>query len=342
MLCPALRDQVMTTFPAGSRFQYKCPFRKAWVDVSIEEDNKLKDGYLKAQKGGPTEIAYIMNSVRFKTNFSSLCRINVASKRQMEVRLKGGDLPGKPPAGPTAPSPASLGKEDATPDESAVPEGVPLALKTPGPDGKQIGHDVRRAWGHTDPDIKGSMKFAFTMEYADKDYLGEMLAYHMKVADLAPEMFFKEVLSFTDKRGKTATNSKRDIQKMLSDSGSYPVHVSYDASKKYQAVPPERIPDIDTDRCFLRVIHEAANKVEWDIMKVKHKHQRRAFERFLLYMEEQRYQNEDDPKDAPDVMEYYQRYPWRYGMFNLIDKTGPNMGRILAGEADVLEFLFGA
>merc|ERR1711879_944979 len=165
-------------------------------------------------------------------------------------------------------------------------------------------------------------------------YLGEMLAYHMKVADIGPGDFYKEVLYFTDKRGKTVSNSKKDIQKMLSDSGSYPVHVSYDATKKYQMMHPQRIPDLDSDRCFLRVIYEASNKVEWDIMKVKHKHQRRTFERFLLYMEEHRYQNEEDPKNCPDIMEYYTRYPWRYGMFNLIDKTGPNMGRILAGEAD--------
>ena len=38
-------------FPKDSCWQYKCPFRKTWVDVSKEEDRQLKEAYRSLPKG---------------------------------------------------------------------------------------------------------------------------------------------------------------------------------------------------------------------------------------------------------------------------------------------------
>uniref|UniRef100_A0A7S4SPL4 WWE domain-containing protein n=1 Tax=Alexandrium monilatum TaxID=311494 RepID=A0A7S4SPL4_9DINO len=339
----------MADFGADQKFQYKCPFRKAWVDCGAEEDQQLKEAYLKLQKGGgQPEVAYLLNGVRFKTDFSGMVRTNVASKRTMEVRLKGGSLPFPPPApeaGASAPSEASMGKPDGVPQESDEKGAVPLspeALMT-GLEGKPFPHGVRKAWGQGLPQgVTMSGRFEFTMQLDDKDYLGEMLTWNMIAAGIDPEAFDSHrVLAFTNKNKQTVIGNREEIEKMLTSDQSYPITVTYHPPRTYDGMPESEVPGWEVQRTFLKFIKEAVANVDGDIYKVKHVHQRRTFERYLLYLEDYYYQNDDDLADSMYGWELYMRYPFMTGSLGLIDKTGPNLTKVLRGEADVLEFLFG-
>ena len=47
-------------FSAESRWQYKCSYRRAWVDVSAEEDRQLKEHYLAQKRLWPTSLAVFL------------------------------------------------------------------------------------------------------------------------------------------------------------------------------------------------------------------------------------------------------------------------------------------
>mmetsp|Transcript_75380 Transcript_75380/g.243856 ORF Transcript_75380/g.243856 Transcript_75380/m.243856 type:complete len:339 (-) Transcript_75380:85-1101(-) len=337
----------MADFKDGQSFQYKCPFRKVWVDCSSDEDYTLKGEYLKLQKGGQPEVAYQLNGVRFKANFASMSRTNVASKRTMELRLKGGDLPFPPPQQPGAPPPseASMGKPDGVPQESEVTGAVPLspeALMT-SVEGKPFPHVVRKAWGHGTPEgMTMAGRFTFQMQLEDKDHLGEMLTWHMMSAGISPEQFdAHRTLAFTNRYGQTVVGNRAEIEGMLTNDQSYPVTVSYQPPKVFDGMPPDQVPGWELQRTFLKFVKQSVGDLNAEIYNVKHKHQRRTFERYLLYLEDHYYQNDDHLDTAMTNWEFYMRFPFMAGSLGLIDKTGPNLSRVLRGEADVLEFLFG-
>jgi len=336
----------MADFGANQSFQYKCPFRKAWVDCSTAEDSQLKEAYLKLQKGGgSSEAAYLLNGVRFKTDFSSMIRTNVASKRTAEVRLKGGDLPFPPPKGAVSPSEASMGKPDGVPAESDLKKAVPLSPEALliGEEGKPFPHVVRKAWGQGIPEgMTMTGRFKFTMQVEDKDFLGEMLTWHMISAGIAAESFqAQRYLAFTNVAGQTIIANRQEIENMMANERSYPITVSYHPPKVFEGMIPEEIPGYEVQRTFLRFIKNACTDVNYEIYNVKHKHQRRTFERYLLYLEDHYHQCDDHLEDAMNGWELYMRYPFMTGSMGLIDKTGPNLTKVLRGEADVLEFLFG-
>lgn len=336
----------MADFGVDQNFQYKCPFRKAWVDCSADEDGKLKEAYLKLQKGGGSpEVAYLLNGVRFKTDFSSMIRTNVASKRTAEVRLKGGNLPFAPPKGPTPPSEASLGKPDGVPEESELKKAVPLSPEALliGEEGKPFPHGVRRAWGQGIPEgMTMTGRFSFQMQLEDKDYLGEMLTWNMMAAGIAPEAMQADgYLFFTSVSGQTIVGNRPEIEKLLANDKSYPVNVAYQPPKVFDGMIPSEIPSFEVQRSFLRFIKNACADVNYEIYNVKHKHQRRTFERYLLYLEDHYHQTDDYLETAMSNWELYMRYPFMTGSMGLIDKTGPNLTKVMRGEADVLEFLFG-
>mmetsp|Transcript_26540 Transcript_26540/g.60432 ORF Transcript_26540/g.60432 Transcript_26540/m.60432 type:complete len:108 (+) Transcript_26540:2-325(+) len=106
-------------------------------------------------------------------------------------------------------------------------------------------------------------------------------------------------------------------------------------------MPPDQVPSWEVQRSFLRFVKLAVAELGANIYNVKHKHQRKTFERYLLYLEDHYYQNDDRLDDAMSNWELYMRYPFMAGSMGLIDKTGPNLPKVLRGEADVLEFLFG-
>jgi len=327
-------------FEASSKWQYKCPFRKTWVDVSQEEDLQLKDSYIKIRKGGGPVAVCKVGTVKFSTDFRNMLRTNLASRRSMEVRLQGGELPfpaPSPEAGQEGPSRASQGLEEGL----ALKRIAPADLDA-GSAGPKVPDFIRKAWGQGCENVTMSGRFEFSMDASDKDLLGEMLSYHMLRAGVTPQALDNKCLIFTNKKGETAVANKEDVARMLSNPSSYPIIVSYEPHTAFKGVAGETgVRDHHINRVTLKFVKEAVAEIG-SIDNVKHTHQRRTFERYLLYLSDHYYQSEDDLSDAMDMKEVCAAYPGVEKAFLLIDKTGPGLSKILRGEIDVLEYLFGS
>jgi len=269
-----------------------------------------------------------------------MLRTNVASQRCAEVRLRDGVLPfAPPPAEEEGPSRASLGLEEGLPNEKIAP----CDLES-GPSGQgKVSHLVRKAWGQgIEEGITMSGQFEFTMQASDKESFGEMLSWQMLAAGIPPPSLDNRCLKFTDARGTEAMGNKQEISKMLTNPGSYPVRVSYFPHPAFKFVRPERVPELEAMRTHLKFVQEAVAELDGNMDNVKHTHQRRTFERYLLYLEDHYYQTGDDLHDTLSWEELVQKYgPDKEMFFLLTKKTGPGLSKILRGEIDVLEYLFG-
>ena len=135
--------------------------------------------------------------------------------------------------------------------------------------------------------------------------------------------------------------SKKDIAKMLANPRAYPIHISYKPHPAFLFMPREQVQHIEVQRTFLKMVKEAVAEWDGNLDNVKHKHQRRTFERYLLYLEDHYSQTGDDLSDALDMETCVKLYPETAFGFLLISKTGPGLPTILRGEIDVLEYLFG-
>eukprot|EP00438_Fugacium_kawagutii_P011234 Skav228664 [mRNA] locus=scaffold2369:310867:311283:+ [translate_table: standard] len=135
--------------------------------------------------------------------------------------------------------------------------------------------------------------------------------------------------------------SKKDIAKMLANPRCYPVTISYKPHPAFRFVPREHVPANEVGRTMLKQTQKAVEELGGNLDNVKHKHQRRTFERYLLYLQDHYYQTGDDLSDALDMETVVQAYPETAFAFLLINKTGPGLPKILRGEIDVLEYLFG-
>ena len=313
-------------FLRDSHWQYKCPFRKAWVDVSNEEDRQLKEAYSCLPKGGSPVALCNVGTVKFSTDFRSMIPTNVASKRCMEVRLRDGQLPFELDG--TPPTPAA--------DVRGI---APCDLEV---NGKKVPHSVRKAWGQGIEDgITLSGEFEFILEASEKESFGEMLSWNMLAAGIMPHTLDNRCLRFTSDQGEEAMGSKKDIAKMLSNPRSYPIRISYKPHPAFKFMPREHVPSIEVGRTMLKFTKEAVAELDGKLDNVKHKHQRRTFERYLLYLEDHYRQTGDDLSDALDMETCVKTYPETAFAFLLINKTGPGLPKILRGEIDVLEYLFG-
>ncbi|CAE7768452.1 RFC5 [Symbiodinium sp. CCMP2592] len=347
-------------FPAASRWQYKCPFRKAWVDVSDAEDRQLKEAFLSLARGGAPVAQCKLGSLRFRTDFRTMLRTNVASQRCAEVRLRDGVLPfAPPPPAEEGPSRASLGLEEGLANERIAPCDLESGPSGQGKVSHLVAHrafdwrerliacpqlaEVRKAWGQgIEEGITMSGQFEFTMQASDKESFGEMLSWQMLAAGIPPPSLDNRCLKFTDARGTEAMGNKQEISKMLTNPASYPVRVSYFPHPAFKFVRPERVPELEAMRTHLKFVQEAVAELDGNMDNVKHTHQRRTFERYLLYLEDHYYQTGDDLHDTLSWEEVVQKYgPDKEMFFLLTKKTGPGLSKILRGEIDVLEYLFG-
>jgi len=180
------------------------------------------------------------------------------------------------------------------------------------------------------------------MALEDKEHLGELLTWNMIAAGIDPATFeAHRLLAFTTKLGRTVVGNRAEIENLFAEDMNYPITITYHPPKVFDGMPPDQIPSWEIQRTFLKFVKQSVADVNADITKVKHKHQRRTFERYLLYLEDHYWQNDDNLDDAMSNWELYMRYPFMTGSLGLIDKTGPNLTKVLRGEADVLEFLFG-
>ncbi|CAE8711748.1 unnamed protein product, partial [Polarella glacialis] len=212
-----------------------------------------------------------------------------------------------------------------------------------GPGGQPLPHVVRKAWGQGVPDgITLSGQFEFTMNVSDKDSLGEMLTWHMLSAGILPGSLDNRCLKFTNQKGQVAVGNKEDISRILANTSAYPIKVKYEPHPAFRGMEPEKVPEYEVNRVMLRWVKEAVAELGADMSNVRHIHQRRTFERYLLYLEDHYYQTGDMLEDAPTHLEVIERYPWMEKAFLLTNKTGPNLSKILRGEIDVLEYLFGS
>ena len=146
---------------------------------------------------------------------------------------------------------------------------------------------------------------------------------------------------FTSAQGDESMGSKKDIAKMLANPRCYPIQISYKPHGAFQFMSPEQVPWIEVGRTMLKFTKDAVGELGGNLDNVKHKHQRRTFERYLLYLQDQYYQTGDDLSDALDMETCVGTYPEAASAFLLINKTGPGLSKILRGEIDVLEYLFG-
>lgn len=310
------------------------------MDVSQDEDLQLKDAYIKIRKGGGPVAVCKVGTVKFSTDFRNMLRTNLASRRSMEVRLQGGELPfpaPSPEAGQEGPSQASRGLEEGLATERIAPADLDA-----GSSGPRVPDFVRKAWGQGSEDLTLSGRFEFTMEASEKDQFAEMLSHHMLRSGVNPRALDNRCLIFTNKKGETAVANKEDVAKMLSNPGSYPIRVSYEPHTAFKGIGgDEDVMFHQVSRVYLSFVKEAVAELG-SINNVKHTHQRRTFERYLLYLSEHYYQSEDDLSDAMSLQEAIAAYPGAEKMFLLTEKTGPGLSKILRGEIDVLEYLFGS
>ncbi|CAL1156254.1 unnamed protein product [Cladocopium goreaui] len=319
-------------FPKDSCWQYKCPFRKTWVDVSKEEDRQLKEAYRSLPKGGYPVAVCNVGTSKFSTDFQTMIRTNVASKRCMEVRLRDGPLPFK----------LQDSAEEAPASSSLDGDGLGIAPCDLEMDGKKVPHSVRKAWGQGIEDgITMSGQFEFTLEATEKECFGEMLSWNILAAGILPQNLDNRCLKFTSAQGDESMGSKKDIAKMLANPRAYPIHISYKPHPAFLFMPREQVQHIEVQRTFLKMVKEAVAELDGNLDNVKHKHQRRTFERYLLYLEDHYSQTGDDLSDALDMETCVKLYPETAFGFLLISKTGPGLPKILRGEIDVLEYLFG-
>lgn len=324
----------MSDFPSGSIWQYLCPFRKKWVDVSPEEDLQLKEAYLVA-KAGSKEVQYTLHGVRFTVDFLEFTRTNVASQRVAPLQLRGGELPfllqgAKPPTLPTSTGPNAKAAPGIAPDDLVTPDGKPVAV------------EVRKAWGHGVPHgYTMSGTFEFTLQVAERDCLGELLSWQMLSAGVVPEKLQPGSLFFTDKRGTRVAGDRQAIQEMLDNDSSFPVKIKYEPPKVMQGVPLKWHLDVEVHRTHLAAVKRTVKELNRDIYKVKHQHQRKCFERYLLYLEDNLYQNGDDLEDTMTYKDFEKHFPQMLGHFGLTSKVITELPKVMRGEVDILEYLFG-
>mmetsp|Transcript_55186 Transcript_55186/g.103455 ORF Transcript_55186/g.103455 Transcript_55186/m.103455 type:complete len:222 (+) Transcript_55186:63-728(+) len=210
------------------------------------------------------------------------------------------------------------------------------------PSSSSVPHQVRKAWGQGVEDgVTLSGEFEFILEAAEKDRLGEMLSRNMLCAGIEPQALDNRCLSFRDTKGLEAKGNKQEIAKMLANSASYPITVAYHPHPAFKFVTPQAVGDTEATRAYLKYVQDAVAELDGKLDNVKHTHQRRTFERYLLYLEDHYYQTGDDLKDAMTWEECATKYPHTYPYFLLTNKTGPGLSKILRGEIDVLEYLFG-
>lgn len=323
-------------FPDGSAWEYSCPFRREWVDCDEEEDLQLKGAYAQFMDAGAWEVEYLLHFIRFRADFRGMARTNTASGRRMGIRLRGGELPG---AGLAEIAAAEGSAADHTPGNPMLAPDALVCAET----GKPVPLEVRRAWGHgIPPEFTLAGEFDFTLAAPqERGQLGEKLSWHMMSAGVEPANLNVAFLTFRDRLGNVATGSRNAVQHMLDKDNNFPVHVTYKTATIFKGVAAGDLVGQEVVRTHMLAVKNCINELNGDINRVKHLHQRQQFERFILYLEDLKYQGGDDLSDAMSMEELCTKFPAASNHFALTYKTIGNLARVLRGEVDILEYLFG-
>lgn len=294
----------------------------------------MKVAYSDAANNGPTEVGYNLHGVRFRADFRLLTRSNLASKRVMQLRLRDGELPFRIPGQRSA--------EASEADAISAARGIAPDSLVCAATGQPVPVDVRKAWGQGIPEeFTMTGAFEFILQLVDRERLGELLSWHIMSAGVDAQSLNMAALTFTDRWGNVAAQSKEVVQRMLEKESNFPVKIKYAPPKAFQSMTPQDMLHYETVRTHLLAVKNAVKELDGDITKVKHLHQKKTFERYLLYLEDHKYQSEDDLSDAMTVEELVRKYPHLGGVFGLTYKVCGDLPRVLRGEVDILEYLFG-
>lgn len=310
----------------------------------------LKDAYSKCSREEPT-FSYELGNVKMKVDFGRMKRLNLASERQVDVRLSGGSLP-FPPPGPAA-------KKHKTKKSKAAVESSPL---DPGEtkDDRMAFDDLIVVDKEMDAEkevsdaekfqfkLTGTGKFEFTMGLEDKEDWALIFLYKMYESGITPEEVDTRFLTFTDKKGRVvSTRQRQDLEEMFELARSYPINVKYD--------PPDVFNHRVTQwggqgEANFKTTWELNNVllsyIKWSITgpgsvqglhEIKYRWHKCVYERYQLYAQEGFFRP-DNPMTEP---EFFVKFPESAPVVSLAVKVGPRLRDILRGKEEILNLLFG-
>lgn len=315
----------MDVFSEGSRWQFKCLYRKRWVDCTDEEDRALKGAYLGCSFASPT-AEYSLGQARFRTDFSRMTRTNLASKAAMSLRLEGGALPKDPPR--TRPIRAARSGE-------AVARAGAQELPGPPPGAEALPEAEAAAEGGD-----GTYRFDFVLQLKDRDDFGRIMAYHMVKSGNVPGVFSAVYFKAIEVHGyEVELRSRDNLEGLLDRDECYPIRFRYDPPMARGKVL------LNINEAEYGYMETNCNAIGWIILTLSgddpvrspdecktHFH-KRCFQRFQIYkadFEYQNYLNVDPGKDKN-----------LDAAGPLVASVGPNLKDVFRGEQDIINLLFG-
>mmetsp|Transcript_21940 Transcript_21940/g.38561 ORF Transcript_21940/g.38561 Transcript_21940/m.38561 type:complete len:335 (+) Transcript_21940:92-1096(+) len=329
-------------FRSGTRWQFQCNIRKDWVNCTQDEDTMLKDAYLKCSGEKPT-FSYELKNIKIKVDFSKMKRLNLASEREVDLRLSGGSLP-FPPPGPAAKKHKSKKAKAAL--ESSAPEPAETF-----DDSFVPGKEMEAEKEVTDAEkfqFKTNMtgKFEFTLPLEDKEDWALVFLYKMFESGITPQECDLRWLTFTDKKGRVVTTRQRqEFEEMFELARCYPITVKYDP-------PPEFNQRVSYWGTFQehKAVWELNNLllsyIKWSITgpgsvqglhEIKYRWHKCVYERYQLYAQE----DFNKTENVWTEQEFFVKYPELGPVVTLAIKVGPRLRDILRGKEEILNMLFG-
>jgi len=182
-------------------------------------------------------------------------------------------------------------------------------------------------WG---PDQR---KFAIVWEWEDKNRFWEMLWMEAATVGMAQQCFQLRYLTTKTRSGMIVPWWELDAWK--EDKTHYPLTAVYKPPRATHLMETEEFAGMETQRMILGYIRQCTQDVKPN--EVRNWYQRKTFERYQLYIED------EGPveADSPGLEEMYARYPHlAAGGLGLIARTGPNLTRVMKGDEDIVTLLF--
>jgi hypothetical protein len=326
-----------------------CAFRKEWVNCTEEEDQILKEAYLKCGEQAPTH-QYVINNLKIRADFSEMTRTNLASERVFELKLVGGQLP-FPPPGPAAKKVKRRGMRKSLAAEKAAetkagdakPEEGTVATLAKDFKPEELSADfIAQDTARFDFKPNTSGQFEFTLELEDRDDWGRIMIYKILECGIGYKYIDPRFLVVTDKKGRSTKRNREDMMDMLEVARSYPVKVTYN--------PPDFVNPLIWN-------HAAGIRQEWEVQcllmsfikwsitgqgavqenEVKYYQHKCGFQRYQLYVHESHMWI-----DTMSEEEFYLRYPEIAPIIGLAVKVGPALRDVFRGKEEILNLLFGA
>jgi len=311
----------------GGKWQYKCPFRKVWLDVGQKEDEFLKNTYPKCNNEEP-EFEYDLGLTKFKADFGRMQRVNMASKHAMDIRLTGAELPFPPPkAKPVAkPKPPHPGKQ------------IPGTKKKSDPDYRYNTapdeEEPRDAWGFRKPHLE------FQLEWEERDNFGIILFSQFLASGVAINSMNMKLLCMSAASGEPVPPDRTAVLYLLSDPGNYPINVRYDGNKYDVGTDrnPAEYESLEANDLMINWMRECVRQITPD--DCKNPYQEHAFWRFQVYVDDFNFQEytRDDARFASSRAPILA--PQLGPAYALSFGVGPVLAEVMRGSRDILELLF--